>query len=98
MRLFRKHTNNVGFHFYMPLKPHHLFTCDMYIIRLNVFWPFFVSMSFGILGFRGFQMYAGIKYDPTEAVKLGEYDYLFSAAFRRIPLGHNCRVNSEASF
>lgn len=98
MRIFKRHENKLGYHFSLPFNPHHIFTLDLVVGRINLFWPFFVSVSFGLLGKKVFQVYAGIKFDPTETEKLGENDYLFSAVFRRIQTGKNCRVNSEASF
>mgnify|MGYP001611261758 CR=1 FL=1 len=94
----KKHTNNIGFHFYLPFKPHQLFTIDLWLGRISVFIPFYLSLSLGILGKVGLQIGGGIKYDPTETAKLGEIDYLFSVHFRIHKLGENCRVNSEASF
>jgi len=98
MRLWRRHPiNDVGYHFYLPLNPHHLLSVDLFVARLNIFFPFYVSVSFGMLGNKGFQVGGGVKYDPTESLKLGENDYLFSAHFRVHKLGENCRVNSMAS-
>lgn len=93
----RKHKNNTGFHFYLPVNPFHVFGIDFYFARLNLFFPFYISISFGILGHKGFMIGGGVKYDPTETLKLDENDYVFSAHLRIHRLGYNCRVNSEAS-
>lgn len=98
MKLFNWNKNNIGTHFYIPIKPHHVFGLDLWVVRINLFWPFYVSVSFGLLGQKGLQIGFGLKYDPTESMKLAEHDYLFSAHFRLHNLGENCRVNSEASF
>ncbi len=96
--MFAKHKNNLGVHFYIPVKPSQVFCLDVWLARINFFWPFYVSVSFGLLGHKGLQVGGGIKFDPTETAKLGEFDYLFSAHVRIHDLGENCRVGSEASF
>lgn len=94
----KKHENNLGTHFYLWFNPHQLYCVDFYVARINIFWPLFISVSFGLLGHKGLQTYFGIKYDPTEHSKLGENDYMLSASFRIHKLGENCRTNSGASF
>lgn len=94
----RKHNNNLGLHFYLPIKPQHSYCLDLWLARINIFWPLYVSISFGLLGKVGLQVALGIKFDPTETAKLNEYDYLLSTHFRKHQLGNNCRINSEASF
>lgn len=96
--MIKWHENNIGWHFYLPINPIQLASLDMWIARINLFWPFYVSLSFGLLGHKGLQIGGGIKYDPTETLKLGENDYLFSAHFRIHKLGQNFRISSEASF
>ena len=95
--LFKKHKNNIGFHFHLPLKPQHIYCVDLWLARINLFFPLYFSLSFGLLGKKGLQIGGGLKFDPTETSKFGEYDYLFSMHFRIHKLGENCRVNSEAS-
>jgi len=93
-----RHPNNVGFHFFLPLPPFHLFTIDLVGVRLRVFFPFFISLSLGLLGKKGFQVYGGLKYDPSESLKLGEHDYMFSAALRVHDLGTSDEVNRMGSY
>ena len=71
---------------------------DFYLCRLNIYVPFYLSMSFGILGHKGFQFGGGIKYDPTASAAFGENDYLLSAHLRVHLLGKDPSVNTEASF
>lgn len=97
MKLFKTHKNNIGFHFFLPIKPHQLFTLDLWLGRISVFFPLYISLSLGILGKKGLQVGGGIKFDPSTSADFKEYDYLFSLHFRRNKLGENCRVNSEAS-
>lgn len=96
----RHHPNNIGVHFYLPLKPYHLFTLDLYYGRINLFFPFFVSISFGKLYDRkspeakkGYQLYFGLKYgvEPTE--RYDGYDYMISTAFRKVVLEDIKRVD-----
>ena len=96
----KNHQNNIGIHFYLPLKPWHIFTSDLYLARINLFFPFFVSISFGKLhkdrsiGNKGYQLYFGLKYgvEPTDRYN-GEYDYMISLAFRKVVLED---INREA--
>ena len=88
---FKVRPNNVGVHFVLSLKPIHIVAFDIYIFRLNIFWPLFISISGGLRGHKGFQVYAGIKWDPTSQ------DYLFSAALRIHLLGTEANINSQAS-
>jgi len=71
------HRNNIGLHFgKCGVKPRTLFKLDLGIVRTHIYWPPFHSTSIGLLGYRGFQFYYGIKYDPTSD------DYLFSGGLR----------------
>ena len=99
MRLIpQRHPNAIGYHFSLPVKPLRLVGFDFYLCRLNIYLPFYFSMSFGILGRRGFQVGGGLKYDPTETYRFGEPDYLFSAHFRLNVLGLDPSTLCEASF
>lgn len=84
----RHHPNNIGVHFFLPLKPYHLFTLDLYYGRINLFFPFFVSISFGKLGInkKGYHLYFGLKYGVEPTQRYGEYDYMISTAFRKVIL------------
>jgi hypothetical protein len=93
-----RHPNNISWHFYLPINPLRLVGFDFYLCRLNIFVPFYISMSFGILGRKGFQIGGGVKYDPTATLEFGENDYLLSAHLRVHTLGHDPSVNTEASF
>ncbi len=88
----KKHDNNIGVHFYLPISPFHLFTLDLYFIRLNIFFPLFISFSIGMLGRIGYQTYFGIKYDPTATTIYGENDYTLSLAGRKIPLQKSKKI------
>lgn len=94
----RKHPNTIGIHFYLPLEAYHVFTLDLYLIRLNLFFPLFLSFSIGRLGKIGFQFYIGIKYDPTASIINEELDYTLSIAGRKIPLEKSNKIKQEASF
>ena len=83
--------NNVGFHFVLPLKPIHIATLDLFIFRINIFFPLFISISGGLKNHKGLQFYFGIKWDPTNE------DYLFSAALRYHLLGTNVGISSQGS-
>lgn len=102
-KLFRlkPHPNNIGVHFFLPLKPYHVFTLDLYYIRLNLYFPFFVSFSIGELGakWKGCQLYFGLKYgvEPTDRYN-GEYDYMISMSFRRNLLGKSDRIKNMGTF
>jgi len=96
----KNHPNNIGVHFYLPLKPWHIFTSDLYLARINLFFPFFVSISFGKLykdrsiGKKGYQLYFGLKYgvEPTDRYN-GEIDYMLSMSFRKVVLEDQHRYN-----
>ena len=83
--------NNVGVHFSLSLKPIHIVACDFFIFRLNIYWPLFISISGGLKGKRGLQLYGGLKYDATSE------DYLFSCALRFHLLGTNVGISSQGS-
>lgn len=88
---FKVRANNVGVHFELSLVPIHIVACDFYIFRLNIFWPLFISISGGLKGKKGLQIYGGIKYDPTSE------DYLFSVALRLHVLGTESGIRGQAS-
>ena len=78
----------------------HIFTLDLYLARINLFFPFFVSISFGKLykdrsiGKKGYQLYFGLKYgvEPTDRYN-GEIDYMLSMSFRKVVLEDQHRYN-----
>ena len=88
---FKVRPNNVGVHFSLSLKPIHIVACDFFIFRLNIYWPLFISISGGLKGKRGLQLYGGLKYDATSE------DYLFSCALRFHLLGTNVGIGSQGS-
>ena len=89
--------NDNFIHFYLPVQAFHVFTFDIKWVRLNFFFPFFISVSMGKLGFTGYQFYIGLKADATSIDEYDGYDYMLSTAFRRIPLKKDCKVRSMAS-
>ena len=78
----KRHPNNVGVHFVLPIRPFQLFGINLYLIRLNFVFPFFVSFSAGFEGRKGFQIYTGLKMTESEWLEWGEYDYMISFAAR----------------
>lgn len=78
----REHKNNVGVHFFLPIRPFQLFGINLYFIRLNYIFPFFISFSIGLEGHKGFHTYIGLKVTQSECLKWGEWDYMLSTAFR----------------
>ncbi len=97
-KIFRlkEHKNAIGVHFFLNLAPKHIFSFEIYIFRINLYFPFFISISFGILGKKGFQAYFGTKFGVEPTVRYdGEYDYMLSCAFRRIVLEDKKRYEHE---
>lgn len=90
----KKHDNNIGIHFYLPIRPFQLFGVNLYFIRLNFIFPFFVSFSIGFEGYKGFHCYAGLKVTQSECIKFKEWDYMISTAFRYNYLAHDKKWNS----
>ncbi len=90
-KIFRlkRHPNNIGKHFFLPIRPFQLFGINLYFIRINFIFPFFVSFSIGFEGYKGFHFYAGLKVTQSECIKFGEWDYMFSTAFRYNYLAHD---------
>ncbi len=78
----KKHENNIGVHFFLPIRPFQLFGINLYFVRLNFIFPFFVSFSIGIEGHKGFHFYIGLKVTQSECIKWNEWDYMLSTAFR----------------
>ena len=78
----KRHPNNVGVHFVLPIRPFQLFGINLYLFRINFVFPFFISFSIGLAGRRGFQIYAGLKMTESEWLNWGEWDYMISFAIR----------------
>ncbi len=83
-KIFRlkKHDNNIGVHFFIPIRPFQLFGINLYFIRLNLIFPFFFSISIGIEGKKGLQFYIGLKVTQSECDKYREWDFMLSMAGR----------------
>jgi hypothetical protein len=101
----RAHENNIGVHFYLPLKQFLVCRIDLAVVRLSVFFPFFVSVSVGVLTqdvdgppASVYQIYGGFKQDGHQTHLLGEPDYLLSVAARRIDVPARVAYTSVAAF
>lgn len=93
----REHPNSIGYHFYLPVNPLHVVGVELCVTRLNIYFPLWVSFSFGVKGKVGLQIAGGVKYDPTASAQCGENDYLLGLNVRINLIGEYAGVNAEAS-